>query len=317
MKRFKQAVHVLIRASVSLALLYLLFSRLDFDLRSFAAIISRSDLGLLIFSLAILFFAYLLTFYRWHLLLKASGVRVKASQLLSPYCGGIFFNLFLPSTIGGDVVKTAHLCASTRKTGDVVASVLIDRLLGYAGMAVVAFCALIFGIRFVSDPAVIVMLLVTIAVLVLTVFVIFNSRVYSFVNRFFSSSKAGKVRSALAVVHDKMYKYGKNRTVMLVSLLISVLVQLISVYYGFLVARALGADTSAIYFFLFLPVIAAVSFIPVSIGGLGIRDAVTIMLFTRAGMNSQLAMTFSLVAFFFTVVYSLVGGVYYVFTIRR
>src|SRR6185503_10701899 len=75
--------------------------------------------------------------WRWWLLLSASGVDVTVGDAIRSYFIGIFANNFLPSTVGGDATKVYYL---GREHGyrTIVASVVVDRLLGLGSLAVLA-----------------------------------------------------------------------------------------------------------------------------------------------------------------------------------
>jgi hypothetical protein len=96
----------------------------------------------------------------------------------------------------------------------------------------------------------------------------------------------------------------------------SILIQFILPATAFLIARALGSSLNFNYFILFIPVIGAVSMLPISIGGLGLRENLTVLLFAHAGMDQHMALSMSLLNFFFLALYSGIGGVIYVLGVR-
>ena len=92
-----------IKLTVSVALLSLLFSRIDVGhlwVTARSASMSWLAAALLLYS-AIL----IVSIWRWHLLLDTQGVHVARRTLLGSYLVALFFNNFLPSNIGGDVIR--------------------------------------------------------------------------------------------------------------------------------------------------------------------------------------------------------------------
>jgi hypothetical protein len=86
----------------------------------------------------------------------------------------------------------------------------------------------------------------------------------------------------------------------------------------YLIAASMGLKLKLIYFFVYIPIIGAVSMLPISIGGLGLRDAITIYFFGKAGVAKDLAFAMSLVNFSFILITGIAGGlIYYVFTVRN
>ena len=88
----------------------------------------------------------------------------------------------------------------------------------------------------------------------------------------------------------------------------------VSVYF---IALALGVRINFIYFLIFLPIIGAITLIPISLGGLGLRESLFVVYFAKAGVIKQLALAMSLLSFSFVVVYGAIGGLIYVLTVHH
>ena len=87
------------------------------------------------------------------------------------------------------------------------------------------------------------------------------------------------------------------------------------VYY--LVAEAIGVHLDLVYFLIFVPVITAFSVIPISIGGLGVRDTASVIIFGKVGLAAAKAFALSLVNFGFMFILGVCGGISYVLTLRH
>jgi len=72
---------------------------------------------------------------RWHALLRSAGVKIPMGQSLRLVFMGLFASNFLPSTVGGDLVRLAGSIYLHLDAGISAASLLVDRLVGMAGMA--------------------------------------------------------------------------------------------------------------------------------------------------------------------------------------
>lgn len=75
---------------------------------------------------------------RWYVLLRSSQAPVSAWQAVRLTFAGLFASNFLPTTIGGDVVRLAGAVRLGCGNGVALASLVVDRLVGMAGMALVA-----------------------------------------------------------------------------------------------------------------------------------------------------------------------------------
>jgi len=314
MKIFKKVLGLVLKVCISVIVLFLLFRQID--AKSVLSIIKNTNKPLLFLSFLVTSSVYILCFFRWKMLLSLSGIKPAISRLVSPFAGGVFFNLFLPSTIGGDFVRSADLGMHTKKTNEVVATVILDRLSGYIGMVAVALAALIFGGRLIEDHVVFVSIACLTGVLPLIMLVFFNKSVYSVFQKLVYSPDAGKIRSAIEEIHREIYNLRDHKKAALKNLLLSVLIQAIAPVTSYIIALSLGLDLNIAYFFIFLPIIAAISMLPVSIGGLGVRDASTVFFFAKVGVGKDLAFAMSLIGFLFIVIYAGIGGLIYVFTLR-
>jgi uncharacterized protein (TIRG00374 family) len=78
--------------------------------------------------------AILLTFYRWYLLVRAQGLPFTLRDLLRLGLVGLYFSSFLPSSIGGDIVKVMFMAHEQERRIVAVSTVLIDRALGLCGI---------------------------------------------------------------------------------------------------------------------------------------------------------------------------------------
>jgi uncharacterized membrane protein YbhN (UPF0104 family) len=77
-----------------------------------------------------------------------------------------------------------------------------------------------------------------------------------------------------------------------------------------LLGQSVGVDISIWYFFLFIPIISVLLMVP-SVGGLGIREGATVLLFTRVGVNEAQALALALVYDFALLIIGLIGGTIY------
>jgi hypothetical protein len=333
MKIFKKFLSVLFRISISLVLLIFLFKQVD--KKSLIDILRNVDIPMLLWAFGIFSLNYLLCFYRWNMLLKASGINVPAWRVFVAYCGGIFFSLFLPTSIGGDFVRSVDLAVHTKKPSEVVATVILDRLSGFIGLVVLALAALFLGWKFMQNSTILIAVGVLTAILFCVLLVMFNNFIYTKTNSLLSvvrlgtdpahpgnavsriAAMLGKLKELLKETHKEIHYFRRHKRIIIINIAISILIQTISPLTFYLTALSLGIKVNILYFFVFLPVIGAITLLPVSIGGLGIRDAATIYFFAQADVSKYLAFAMSLVSFSFIIVYASIGGLVYVLAVRN
>ncbi|MBN2831120.1 MAG: flippase-like domain-containing protein [Candidatus Omnitrophica bacterium] len=309
----KKALSVIIRIIVSFAILFFLFKNID--QKSLLKIIKDSDKPLLFISFLIFFCAYILGLIRWNMLLSAVNIRLPLKRLVASFSAGLFFNLFLPSTIGGDFMRGADLSFYTKRPKEVIATLFLNRLSGYIGLVVLAVCAFIFGWKFLRDESVLLSLEIIAAALIIALLALFNKFFYNKINKLLKSPKAGNIRDLITSLHEEIHIFRYKKAVVAKNILLSVCIQAIIPLSFYITALSLGVKINPVYFFIFLPIIAAITLLPVSIGGLGLRDATAIFFFAKAGVAKDMAFAMSLLNFSFILIIGVLGGLIYVLTV--
>lgn len=311
----KKILSILLRIGISIVLLIFLFEKVD--KKALLGIIKNADKPLLFLAFCIFSLTYILCLFRWERLLRAVKIHLPLKRVIISFSGGTFFSLFLPSTIGGDLMRSLDLAAHTKRPREVIATVLLDRLSGYVGLVSLALLALLFGWRFLQDKSVLFSIVIITAVLIAILLVLFNRFLYSRINQLLHSPDAGRIRQLLKDLHQEMHYFKHHKKVIINNLILSVLIQAVAPATFFVVARSLGVRINIIYFFIFLPIIGAITLLPISIGGLGLRDATTIFFFAKAGVARDLAFAMSLLNFFFLLAWGILGGIIYVLTVHH
>ncbi|MDP2830653.1 MAG: lysylphosphatidylglycerol synthase transmembrane domain-containing protein, partial [Candidatus Omnitrophota bacterium] len=297
MAKVKNTLFLLLRISVSILLLVLLFKINKIDLEVLINDIGRADKRLLAAGFLFFFFGYCLGFLRWRMLLKAAGINIPFKRLITSFSGGIFFSIFLPSTIGGDLVRAADLAEHTQKAKEVIATVFLDRLSGYMGLVLVILPALLLGRGLVLDKVVFTSVSLIIILLVIVLLVLFNNPIYSGITRFLSSPGAGKIKETIKNMHQEIHVFRSHKRMIILNLLTSFIIQLIGPVSVYFIGLSLGIKVNFLYFLIFLPLIGAVTLLPIAIGGLGLREGLFVVYFAKAGVVKQLALTMSLLSF--------------------
>lgn len=313
----KGVLAVFLRIGVSFVLLVLLFKFNKIELGELARDIRGTDKGLLFLGCVILLVTHIIGFLRWRMLLKAAGMHIQFKKLISCFCGGMFFSIFLPSTIGGDVVRTADLAGHTKKTKEVIATVFLDRLSGYIGLVAVVLFAFFLNPRMLEDRVVFLSVSVIIGLLIVIILVLFNKPIYRGATAFFSRpGRASKVKEMIRDLHHEIHIFRHRPQMVAYNLLLSFAIQAILPVSAYLIALSLGINVKFINFFVFLPIIGAVTLLPVSIGGLGLRENLYAFYFAKVGVSKQLSVALSLLSFSFVILLGAIGGVIYVLTVH-
>ncbi|MFA6350375.1 MAG: lysylphosphatidylglycerol synthase transmembrane domain-containing protein [Candidatus Omnitrophota bacterium] len=316
MNMIKKLFSILLRIGISILILYYLFRQID--KKMLLDVIHHSDKVLLFVGFLMYQLGNIFCLLRWHMLLRTAKIHLSLRRVLVSFAGGMFFNLFLPSTIGGDMMRAIDLSRHTNRSKEVVATVLLDRISGYIGLVLIALFAVIIGGRLIENTSVIVSVVLITIILILGLLVLYNSRIYSKISVFLQAGKANKIREYLKGLHHEIHIFKHHRSAIINNILLSLLVQITGPLMFYLIAASMGLKLKLIYFFVYIPIIGAVSMLPISIGGLGLRDVTTIYFFGKADVAQNLAFAMSLINFSFILITGIAGGlIYYVFTVRN
>ena len=306
---------VLFRCLISLLLLsYLLYRA---DLPTIWEAFKTANPFWLLFSFLLHIIGFLLTAYRWQLLLAARDSHFSIGSLVQSYIIGVFFNNFLPSTVGGDVFRAYDTAERVGSKTEAMTVVVVERLTGMFALGLFALLALVLGFsHFGSIP----IIWSAIGALVLG-FVLFiaamNHRVAMIVKNFFEHpelikiSFLRKVQAKLKQIYDALRVYKRNRRVMTIAFVLALLLQVNVILHYYFISYAMGLPVPVLYFFLIIPVVTVVLMVPIFINGIGGREASYILLLGEFGVSSAEAIAFSWIAFGMVLVQGIAGGVVY------
>ena len=241
---------------------------------------------------------------RWQLICRSLGFERGMPELLKLNLVGAFFNLFLPSTVGGDVSRCYYLVKGTSLYKEGFYSVLADRA---CGIAVLFLCATI-GIAFSSGGASLPWQLkwpiyagafgtfIVLPVMPQLSKLVLGER--NWITRQFNES-AAKV-------------FWQDRGLIPVSLFWSFVSQVILVLCHIGVGLSLGLDNIPLwYYFVFYPSVAVLGFITPSFNGIGIREWAYTYFLVLVGVDKSHAVTYALMWLGLTTLSSVVGGLVY------
>lgn len=308
-EKTKNILSVFLRFGLSAILLSYLYFKIDID--KTVQVVKQADIKFILYALAIFLIIHVFILIRWRILIMALGLKVSVFTMVRYFFIGLFGNLFLPSAIGGDVIKTIGLCSSSDQKPAVVASVLLDRLSGFAGMIVVAFISFILGYHLIRDVSLLISILVLAGGSLTIATILFNEKLYSFCCRIFGAFP--RVKKALMNMHYDIVLLKDDRSAIYKAVGISCICQIFLGIAFYLIGKALHQEIMFISFFIFVPLICVVSCLP-SIGGLGVREAGAAYLFAKVGVASGISVSISLINFLFMVIVGVGGWLFFMTT---
>lgn len=305
----KKVISMLIKIGVSGVILYFLFRSINMA----AFLKTVTSINPLLVALAALVFlaCQCVSTYRWSVILK-KDMDIPYRKLFSIYFIGMFFNNFLPTMVGGDIVKGYYLYKYSKR-GDVsMASIFMDRYSGFTALMLIAAIALFLGYGLIKGTGLPAFLALLIGGFVFASLIIWVSFLHGWVMVILSKIHFYGINEKIDTFYRILMSYRHDYAALWKIFLFSMLVQVGGIIGYYIIGTGLGMNLHPLYYFLFVPLTATIAMLPISLAGLGIREGAFVFLFTRAGATTEQALTLSLMWFVVTVIVSLIGGVEYI-----
>jgi uncharacterized membrane protein YbhN (UPF0104 family) len=264
-----------------------------------------STVGWLAGSLAVYTLAVVLSTVRWAQVLQALDIPSEMPPLLSHTLAGMFVSNFLPSTVGGDVLRVTRLSAANGQRQTSVASVVVERLTGFLVLPFITLVALIGNPTLLhlgrASRLSLTLALGTLAALVAIVLLVSSPNVGE---RFAGRSWLGFV----AAVHLGLGRLRRDPTSAIAVFVSALAYQLTMVAGAWMAGHAMGLQVGWSAMMAFIPIVAIAQVLPFSVSGLGLREGALVLLLVPLGVSSGQAVAFGLLLYGINMAVSLLGA---------
>jgi hypothetical protein len=255
----------------------------------------------------------LLSAWRWRLLLDTQHVPAPISRLVNSYLVATFFNNFLPSNIGGDVIRIRDTAAGAGSKTVATTIILMDRGLGLLGLLFVAAVgAQVAGPMGGDSP-----------VWTLMLWAAFGAGLAVFVVAVMMPNLVAGVLSPLRRLHQEwvaerierltsaLTRFGRQPRALLTCFAGAILVQAVLVGFYVTIARSMNIPVSVWHLAVIVPVSFVVQMAPISLNGFGVREATFTFYFSRIGLPIESALVVSFMGAGLIILFSLSGAAAY------
>jgi len=298
--------HWLIRCLVTVFLLAILFRRVPWQ--EVWPVWQGLPLRVWFLAVALAVLSMLISAYKWQLILAEPGETTPGTgRLLRIYLIGLFFNNFLPSGMGGDVVRVA-LAAKTTGTPRAAASVLLERLLAAVGL-VLPSLLIYFPFRAQLGAVSVAVPLLAMGVILLAAVLLFPGWAGVVVRL---CGRWPQVALGLGRSFETLARYRRRPGMLLRVILWSTVFQGTVILINYALFMGMEVPVSLAACAVLVPLISALAMLPLSINGLGLREWSYVTLFASLGVDTAASLAVSLTFFLVVLLVSLAGGVLYV-----
>lgn len=296
----------IIRILITLAALVWIFHFVSFE--KILLTLTKTRLVFFLIGVSLFQVSVFIRTFRWKLLLKSTIPSVSYKTLLMLNYSGSFFDVFLPTGFGGDIVRTIEL-KGVDQNGSVIdhaSIVLLDRFSGFIALFTICFTALPFALSYIPRQLALWIAIFAAGGLLTAILLISNFGVdflANLLNRFSFTRKLG----------DTVQKIGSiTHTSLLAAWFISLFFYLFIIGFQYSLSLALHSTLPITVFFVFTPIVSLTLLLP-SIQGLGLRENTYEYLLTQVGAPEAMGVSLGLLIFAVKVITGLIGGIVYLY----
>jgi uncharacterized protein (TIRG00374 family) len=317
MKKYRSPA---IKLIVTVAIFCLIFRRFDINLSAIF-----DDIQWVPYILAGVFIRLVIMpiifISRWKLFLRHSGIEERFFSLVKIGFLSSFFGIVLPSSQGNDLmrmifIEKKHSNSNLENTSS--SSVLIERMLGIALLAITGLISSILVPSFPRKEQVVILISLISICIACIILVLTNKRLYRIVSGLMSRIRVlKKVTGFIDKTHFSIVTFPYKK-IFFPALILTLLLQLCTITIVFLVFRSFGVDLPYYQHMSFYPIITILSVLPVAISGLGLREGLFVYFYALTGVSPQLAVGVSLINYVVEVLTAAsVGGILFWFGTKK
>ena len=304
MKKAKPVIIFLLKLLVSGGLLAYFLSRVHPErfLHTFAS----ANYSWIALALTVYLFAQSISAVRWSMLARPLGIATPFKDLFKYYLIGMFFNLFAPGTVGGDVSRVyylvrdeaAHAKGRAVTTMHAAMSVLMDRAIGMVVLVWLGATALLLFPRYAVPPT----------VRMITFLLASGFAVAVLLTPLLRRLLPEDGHTIVVKVRLLFRSYRMQWRALVAAGVLSIVIHLIQAWMHVVMGRALGLELPFTFCLIVYPLVGTFAAIPVSLNGLGLREGGYIYLLAAIGIGTEKAIAFGLLLFLIVALDSLIGG---------
>jgi uncharacterized protein (TIRG00374 family) len=305
-----------LRVLVTAGLIALLIHHLD--LKTLFSVLSSVETRFLILAFFTQIILMLVAVLRWKTILANFHIECGYHSLLRLTWIGNFFSQFLPSTIGGDVVKTYYLAKEKNVSmATTLTTTVLERSGGLGALLLIGFTAAwLENISFHGVPCLYIFATLGL-IYVLANLALFNHRLHRLLSKVLGRFQARHLAAKLELVWGGLQRLSHNTRAILLVLFLSVFIQLMALLIVGLSSKALGLEIPLSIFLVLVPLINLSIMVPLTINGFGLRESLYLLLFSQMGLSKETAVALSLVSICVVMATTLPGALLYALYRKR
>jgi uncharacterized protein (TIRG00374 family) len=253
---------------------------------------------------------------KWRVLSGARGIRPPLSYMVSLYLVGYFFSNFLPTSMGGDLVRGYVLGKAYGKPADAMASVFVERFTGYTALVLFGMLAIAFDQKLRTDMRLVAPIAVAALAYVGILWMILSASWLRLAQKWFPVKIIQKFLAKIGTFQQAIYLYKHEPKALLVAGGWSILFYFLSVVMVSVGCLTFYTTVSFTSLLTAVPVLLILFMVPFSLGGIGLQEWAYYFVLATVGVPAPVSLSLGLLFRTRSVVFGLVGGAIYPFATR-
>ena len=313
----KKHLSNLLKWGFTLGLVLYAFSKAGlFDVsgrEKFLQMLTEVRIQYLILSVLILFILNFSSSIKWYMLLKSRGIRIELWRVYAFYNMGRFFNLILPTSLGGDIVRIYQLGKHTGKNHTAAASVIVERFTGMLTLMIMAAIAVVLNFNLFNQSWLNIALITGIILISFIAWLIFDPNSVNLFQKLIGEKIriVNKIFLKIEKLRRPIFEFKEDRNALFWAIINSIIFQFLAVINVWLSAKAFGDELTLAGLMVAVPVILFIMNIPFSIGGIGLMEFAYVFTLPLFGASTSLALSTVLLIRAKSIIDSVFGGIFY------
>lgn len=271
----------------------------------------NADFGLLIIAFLLGVIINMVSAFKWYLLTRSHSLGAGYWRIFAYYLVGQFYNMFLPTSVGGDVIRSYELGRFSGRQADSLASVFVERYTGVVTLLLVAAIAVLSQLARFNQQFILFTLGAFVVGLGLIAWLIFDPRVYRIVRDFIQSrvSVSEPVFSKLDKLLLSIDAYKNKPLTIAVAFLNSLLFYFVAVLNVLVCAWVFSPEVLLVDILIATPIIMLIMNLPISLGNIGLMEVGYVSVLALLGYSAELGVAIMVLMRLKSVFDAALGGV--------
>ncbi|RMF05872.1 MAG: UPF0104 family protein [Chloroflexi bacterium] len=294
---------------VTVVLIYLVIRKVGVE--NLLETLAGTDLRFVAVSVILTPVLLLVSVFKWQILLRAQGITVSVWRLFLLYLVGRFFSQFLPSNVGGDVVRTYELKNDTDDLAGAAASVFMERFTGFVTLVLMTLFVFVTNIALLKNLVLAGTLLSALLAMTVIVWLIVDDRPLQFLLQYLKGQVFQKYLTKLKKLHRSVQCYKHQKKAITWAMLWSVVFYAGAAIGLYVNTRAFHSPVPFWGLVVILPILMLVAMMPITFNGIGLQEWAYVLLFTWLGLPASVGLSVILLSRAKNTLTAVAGGIIY------